>query len=322
MLKFMKKIDEKFLSKLIRRPSIITKLKFEQISKILGLAKEIFENEPRLIEITITNSEEAFIIGDIHGNLLSLQTILKIIEKRKPKVIIFLGDYVDRGPHQLECLIIVLSLKILMKNVYILRGNHESYEMNKQYGFFERFFHKYFEEQETDDYGLYHSYHDEANFTDILSVYLVMPICAIVNDSFLCLHGGIPEDIDILNKLIGLKPQDIDDDIAESIEDAVFQILWNDPEPELEGFAMNYRGPGVKFFGEDVINQFMEKYNLKFIIRAHECFPEGFRWFFDRKLLTIFSSSNYRGKFMSNPAAFAIIKNDDLMITTIKIPLD
>jgi len=290
----------------------------------LGLVKDIFEEENRLIEImTEDPAEEVLLVGDIHGNLESLKIILKTIKKREPKYVVFLGDYVDRGPKQLECLITVMCLKILEpERFYVLRGNHETMEMNKQYGFFEKFFHKYFEEQETDDHGLYHSYHDESHFTDILSVYLVMPICALINESYLCLHGGIPEDIEILNKLKGLKPEDIDDDIAESIEDAVFQILWNDPEPELKGYAMNYRGPGVKFFGEDVFNQFLEKYNLKYIIRAHECFPEGFRWFFDRKLLTIFSSSNYRGKFMPNPAAFAIIKNDDLMIKTIMIPLD
>jgi len=290
----------------------------------LGLVKDIFEEENRLIEImTEDPAEEVLLVGDIHGNLESLKIILKTIKKREPKYVVFLGDYVDRGPKQLECLITVMCLKILEpERFYVLRGNHETMEINKQFGFFEKFFHKYFEEQETDDHGLYHSYHDESHFTDILSVYLVMPICALINESYLCLHGGIPEDIEILNKLKGLKPEDIDDDIAESIEDAVFQILWNDPEPELKGYAMNYRGPGVKFFGEDVFNQFLEKYNLKYIIRAHECFPEGFRWFFDRKLLTIFSSSNYRGKFMPNPAAFAIIKNDDLMIKTIMIPLD
>ena len=316
--------EQYYLKSLVRFPRRISRLKFAQISKILGLVKDIFEEEDRLIEIKTKDiTEEVLVVGDIHGNLKSLKHILKIVRKRMPKYVVFLGDYVDRGPHQLECLIVIMCLKILEPDRYfILRGNHETLEMNKQYGFFDRFFHKYFEEQETSDYGLYHTYHDESNFTDILSVYLVMPICAIINNTYLCLHGGIPEDIEILNKLRGLKPRDIDDDIAESIEDAVFQILWNDPEPDLKGFAMNYRGPGVKFFGEDVFNRFLEKYSLEYVIRAHECFPEGFRWFFERKLLTIFSSSNYRGRQMPNPASFAIIKNNDLLLKTIKIPLD
>lgn len=317
-------LENWFLKSLVRWPRRISRLKFDQISKILGMVKDIFETENRLIELkTKSTTEEVLIVGDIHGNLESLKELLKMIKKRMPKYVIFLGDYVDRGPHQLECLIVVMVLKILEPDRYIvLRGNHETLEMNMQYGFFEKFYHKYFEEQETDDYGLYHSYHDENNFTDILSVYLVIPICAMINSSFLCLHGGIPEDFELLNKLRGLKPEDIDDDIAESIEDGVFQMLWNDPEPDLKGFAMNYRGHGVKFFGEDVFNQFLEKYGLDYVIRAHECFPEGFRWFFDRKLLTIFSSSNYRGKQMPNPAAFAIIKNNDLLIKTIRISLD
>jgi len=317
-------LEKFFLRSLTRFPRRISRLKFEQISKILGLVKDIFEEEPRLIELSAEEpNEEVLVVGDIHGNLKSLKVLLKMVRKRLPKYVVFLGDYVDRGPYQLECLIVIMCLKILEPDrFYILRGNHETLEMNQQYGFFEKFFHKYFMEQETDDYGLYHSYHDENKFTDILSVYLVMPICAVINEKFLCLHGGIPEDIEILDKLRGLKPGDIDDDTAESIEDGVFQILWNDPEPELKGFVMNYRGPGVKFFGDDVFNQFLEKYNLEYIIRAHECFPEGFRWFFDRKLLTIFSSSNYRGRQMPNPAAFAIIKNNDILLKTIKISLD
>ncbi|MHA2289375.1 MAG: hypothetical protein ACXABG_11375, partial [Promethearchaeota archaeon] len=83
-------------------------------------------------------------------------------------------------------------------------------------------------------------------------------------------------------------------------------MIWNDPKSELKGFSESFRGPGIRFFGEDVFDGFMKDNDLKYLIRSHEIFPEGYRWFFNNRLLSIFSSAHYRGK---NPASYAIIKN-------------
>ncbi|MHA2087181.1 MAG: serine/threonine protein phosphatase, partial [Promethearchaeota archaeon] len=56
----------------------------------------------------------------------------------------------------------------------------------------------------------------------------------------------------------------------------------------------------------------LEENNLELVIRAHECFPEGFRWFFHKRLLSIFSSSNYRGLFSPNPASYAVISKNEI----------
>ena len=46
------------------------------------------------------------------------------------------GDYVDRGSHSLETICLLLALKCQHKdNVFLLRGNHESPETNRAYGF-------------------------------------------------------------------------------------------------------------------------------------------------------------------------------------------
>jgi len=298
-------IDNNFLQSLIEKPQKISNLKFEDISKILKEARDIFNEEKLLLEFKIVdNKKEVYVIGDIHGNLHSLLNILEIIKKNKPKIIIFLGDIVDRGIKQLECLIIILALKILNPNkVFLLKGNHETLEMNQYYGFFQEFVQKF---------------NDQKRFKDILEVYNVLPFCAIVNTKILCLHGGIPEDLEILKKLKGLKQKDINS-VFKSVAEGLYQIIWNDPKERLKGFAESFRGPGIKFFGEDVFNNFLKLNNLKYLIRAHECFPEGYRWFFNNRLLSIFSSANYRGFYSPNPASYAIVRNDKIFPINIEV---
>ncbi|MFX1409211.1 MAG: metallophosphoesterase [Promethearchaeota archaeon] len=298
-------IDNNFLQELIKRPQQIVNLKFEDISKILSKAKDIFKEENLLLEFNIDDREEnVYVIGDIHGNLDSLLTLIDIMKKSNPKLIIFLGDIVDRGIRQLECLIVILAFKILNPNrVFLLKGNHETLEMNQYYGFFQEFIQRF---------------NDQNKFKEILEIYYILPFCATINSKTLCLHGGIPEDIEILKKLKGLKPQDIHS-VFKSISDGLYQIIWNDPKEGLKGFVDSFRGPGIKFFGEDVFNSFMEANNLKYLIRAHECFPEGYRWFFNNHLLSIFSSANYRGFYAPNPASYAIVRNDKILPINVEI---
>ena len=298
-------IDNNYLQSLIEKPQKISNLKFEDISQILKQAKDIFNEEELLLEFKLLdNKEEVYVIGDIHGNLHSLLNILEIIKKNKPKIIIFLGDIVDRGIKQLECLIIILALKILNPNkIFLLKGNHETLEMNQYYGFFQEFVQKF---------------KDQENFKEILEVYYVLPFCAIVNTKILCLHGGIPEDIEILKNLKGLKHEDINS-VFKSVAEGLYQIIWNDPKERLKGFSESFRGPGIKFFGEDVFNNFLKSNNLKYLIRAHECFPEGYRWFFNNRLLSIFSSANYRGFYSPNPASYAIVRNDKIFPINIEV---
>ena len=307
-------IENSFLQNLINKPDVISKLKFEEISDILAKAKEIFEKENRLLEFeTSKPDDEIYVLGDIHGNLQTLMKLIEIINENKPKLVISLGDIVDRGFKQLECLIIILALKILNpESFFILRGNHETLEMNQAYGFFHEFLQKF---------------KDFNKFSEILAVYNMLPICAIINNSILCLHGGIPEDIDILKKLRGLKLKDIDNSVSKSIYEGVFQIMWNDPksglrsDPEsmLQGFKESFRGSGIKIFGEDVFDKFMKANNLSYLIRAHECFPEGYRWFFNNRLLSIFSAANYRGQLSPNPASYAIVKDNKVIPITLEL---
>lgn len=63
-------------------------------------------------------------IGDIHGCIKALTTLLDFVRLRKDDTIITLGDYVDRGPDSRAVLDLVIELDS-SHHLVPLRGNHE-----------------------------------------------------------------------------------------------------------------------------------------------------------------------------------------------------
>jgi serine/threonine protein phosphatase 1 len=69
-------------------------------------------------------------IGDIHGNRLALENLLeKVLPTLEPQdVLVFLGDYIDRGPDSRGCLERIIRLKREARHsVVTLLGNHEDW---------------------------------------------------------------------------------------------------------------------------------------------------------------------------------------------------
>jgi len=220
---------------------------------------------------------EAIIIGDLHGDLKSLEYILKdsrFIEKasnREEIHIIFLGDYGDRGFRSPEVYHTVLSLKILFpERVILLQGNHEgpvdllAYPHDLPYHLQMRFRDKWRE-----------------IYTRLSSLFREFYTAVIVDQRCLMLHGGVPSKAKTLEDLAYAYQK-------HPAESHLEEILWSDPAEGIEGTLLSPRGAG-RLFGEDVTSAFLDALGVKFLIRGHEPAGEGYMISHGGKILTLFS---------------------------------
>ena len=227
------------------------------------------------------------VVGDCHGELDTARTAAEFaIERGIP--IVFLGDYVDRGRNQLETLAYVLGLKVDRPDkTILLKGNHETVRMNKRYGFHE----------------VIQSRYSLLLYEDVVNLYHKLPVSAVV-DGFFLAHGGIPEGIKYLDEINKL------DKNSETYK----EIFWNDPDEGIMDFDENYFRGGYKIYGNRVVNEFLRNNGLKKVIRAHQVFEKGYKYYFDEKLLSIFSVPNYRG---NNKGVFAYIVDNTINLKEI-----
>lgn len=103
-----------------------------EIISIIRLAEQIFMDESNLCEAEAPIK----VVGDIHAQYQDLNRLFDLIGRVPEEKLMFLGDYVDRGPQGIEVLILLFCLKIRYRDrIFLLRGNHETPSVNKIYGF-------------------------------------------------------------------------------------------------------------------------------------------------------------------------------------------
>ncbi len=77
-------------------------------------------------------------------------------------------------------------------------------------------------------------------------------------------------------------------------------MLWSDPSDDIPTeWGPNERGVSLTF-SKDVVYKFLQTNDLELICRGHQVVEDGYEFFSDKKLVTIFSAPNYTGEFDNN----------------------
>lgn len=257
------------IEQLVNKPVQIGELGEEEIRELILRASPILEKEPKLVNF---NADKILLVGDTHGDLESTLPIVRRFIREKYDGVIFLGDYVDRGLMQIENINYLLALKLLHpEKVILLRGNHETPTANRYYGFMDEVSRTF----STEFYNVYSK------------LFSHLPYASLVNGEILCLHGGLAKGLNTIRQI-----NDLPGEVQVS-NPIIFQLLWNDPRDGVKGFVPSDRGGGIFFFGKDVYDSFAKDNNIKYLVRAHEVFRNGFHWYFGGSVLSLFSASNY-----------------------------
>ena len=98
-----------------------------------------------MVDIQREDQEEITVCGDIHGQYYDLLNIFEINGIPSPaNPYVFNGDFIDRGSFSVEVIMTMLSWKVCYPNHFFMsRGNHETMQLNKLYGFYGEVKHKY-----------------------------------------------------------------------------------------------------------------------------------------------------------------------------------
>ena len=235
------------------------------------------------------------VCGDTHGQYPDLLKLFEVGGFPPETNYLFLGDYVDRGKQSLETICLLLAYKIKYdENFFLLRGNHECASINRIYGFYDECKKRY-------NLKLWKVFIDLFN---------CLPIAASIDDKILLMHGGLSPELNTVDQLKKIvRPTDVPE------EGLLCDLLWSDPESQCNGWGKNDRGVSV-VFNEKVLSKFLQKNDMDLVCRAHQVVEEGYEFFGDRQLVTVFSARNYCGEF-DNAGAMMVI--DENLMCSFKI---
>lgn len=311
LIKLLKKpmvdVHEKVLQILLRprewiEKSIVEESKFELdvgiVFDLISRTIKIVEEQPIVLRLEAPIK----IFGDIHGQYQDLMRFFDLYNSPIEGVggdiegtdYLFLGDYVDRGTHSLETMCLLMALKIKYPNqIHLLRGNHEDRWINSAFGFQQECVTRL--NEDPDNPVIFNAFND---------LFDRLPLAAVINDTVLCIHGGIGSSITSLSDIEKIKrPLEVIHEVTNIDQQLVVDVLWSDPtDSDSEtGIQPNTtRDPtgvgNIVKFGPDRVSEFLKNNNLGLIIRAHECVMDGFERFSGGQLITIFSATDYCGK--------------------------
>jgi protein phosphatase len=225
---------------------------------------------------------EALVIGDLHGDLESLIQILQEsnflqrMKKASDTILIFLGDYGDRGQYSAEVYYTVFKLKLnYPEQVVLMRGNHEHFWVRGG------------EELAPSPHDLPFQFQTRFGktwteaYAAIRELFEYLYNASLVEERYLMIHGGLSQHAHTIEDLAYAHEADARPELLED-------MLWSDPDEAVDEISASPRGAG-KLFGKRVTIKILREFNVKILIRGHEPCEEGFKINHNDRILTLFS---------------------------------
>jgi hypothetical protein len=260
----------------------------EEIKELLNEAEKKFASEAKLIEL---DAGQVIFVGDTHGDLEATDKIIRKYLRSENKLV-FLGDYVDRGPASLENINFLLGQKIEHPHsLYLLMGNHEGYAAVSFY---------------PADFWQGLDAELRQRYSEVLSK---LPLAVSTPNGIIALHGALPD-------VSGL--EDINRIRLGSAE--WHQITWGDWQERPGKFLGIDPYTGRPQFGRGWFKEIMSLLGKNVLIRSHQ--PDAPSTMYGRRCLTIFTSSAYRHYISERTIALVDLKKvvksaDDIRIKTV-----
>ncbi|KAF2864566.1 Metallo-dependent phosphatase [Piedraia hortae CBS 480.64] len=293
-----RKTNIQFLKQHLYREGRLTE---GQAIEILEAGTLMLKREDTLLEMDAPIT----VCGDIHGQYYDLMKLFEVGGDAADTRYLFLGDYVDRGYFSIECVLYLWALKVWYPNtLWLLRGNHECRHLTEYFTLKLECKHKY----------------SEKVYEACLKSFNVLPLAALMNKQFLCIHGGLSPELHTIDDL-----KNLDRNREPPTHGLMCDLLWADPledfgqEKTQEHFTHNHVRGCSYFFSYHAACTFLEKNNLLSIIRAHEAQDAGYRMYRKTQttgfpsVITIFSAPNYLDVY-NNKAAVLKYENNIMNI--------
>ncbi|KAM7217854.1 Serine/threonine-protein phosphatase T [Rhypophila decipiens] len=243
--------------------------------QIIIAVRNIVYNEPTMVETDVPEGVELTVCGDTHGQYFDLMELFRLNGTPSDKHwYLFNGDFVDRGSWSTEIAFLLYAYKWLRpKNFFINRGNHETDDMNRVYGFEGECKHKY----------------NERIFKLFSESFSALPLATLIGHKYFVLHGGLFSDDNVT--LDDIRKLDRHKQRQPGQAGLMMEMLWTDPQKE-PGRGPSKRGVGMQF-GPDITKRFCERNGLEAVIRSHEVRMDGYEEEHDGKCITVFSAPKY-----------------------------
>ncbi|OZC10614.1 Ser/Thr phosphatase family protein [Onchocerca flexuosa] len=269
--------------------------------RIISECTTLFRQEKTMLDI----EAPVTVCGDIHGQFYDLMKLFEVGGSPASTKYLFLGDYVDRGYFSIECVLYLWALKICYPTtLFLLRGNHECRHLTEYFTFKQECKIKY----------------SEKVYDACMDSFDALPLAALMNQQFLCVHGGLSPEIHTLEDI-----KKLDRFKEPPAFGPMCDLLWSDPledfgsERNSEQFSHNSVRGCSYFYSYAACCDFLQHNNLLSIIRAHEAQDAGYRMYRKSQatgfpsLITIFSAPNYLDVY-NNKAAILKYENNVMNI--------